>query len=334
MDVERSTNALALKETGFPAVALPEGVDTELLRLGGPTGPALLHVVCGSVNQCVACIQSGDLSVIAVRRSGSPLSMVSCVVGDHQWPLAFDSPALRVGLRKFFFAFPGFFYGLALPEGSSDEDVERLETILKMFCTYENEAGEEAYPKMKKLSIRGPSPGTPLPEPSTRDETTAKLQRALRTSAAAKLVTKVLLRNAVDPKLHVDITAPVTSASLAAGPHVLASLRTVSDVVDAVEAARGIGVGGWSMAPDLWVEPPDGSSYWHFNVAGLTMVLRAVAAVAARARAVGRVAGQGGGRSFSTLAGQETGMSTVEDESHASGASTSGNFVIETARPS
>lgn len=145
MDMERSTNALATKARSSPPVSLPEGVDAKLLRLGGgAAGRALLYVVCGGLNESVACVQSGDFSVTATRRSGStPLTMVSCVVGEHQWPLAGDSPALRVGPRKFSFAFPGFFYGLALPEGCSDEEVEKLESILSTFCTYEDHAGEE-----------------------------------------------------------------------------------------------------------------------------------------------------------------------------------------------
>lgn len=183
------------------------------------------------------------------------------------------------------------------------------------FCSGDSEAEfwASAYAKIRNLSV-GAAAAAPL-NAAGREQTAAKMQRALRASAATKLVAKVLLQDAIDPGRHVELSGGATTPG--GRPYVLAGLRAVSDVVDAVEAARGIGVPGWSPTSEQWLPPPERKAYWHFNVAGLTLVLRAVAAVTARA---GRLAGQGTGghRSAATLAGQPGGetRTVVENQSY------------------
>ena len=92
-------------------------------------------------------------------------------------------------------------------------------------------------------------------------------QRALRVSAATKLISTVLVQEAVDPGRHLEVTG-----SGGAPPHyVVAGVRAVADVVDAVEAAA-------AAAAPLMASSPS----WRFSPAGLALVLRAINAMTAR----------------------------------------------------
>ncbi|MQL71760.1 hypothetical protein Taro_004067 [Colocasia esculenta] len=339
--MESSKSASDRKGKGVtePRYSSVTGAVAELVRIGGTAGHALLSIVCGRTSESVARVDSGDYSVVLIVRSGTnPLCLLSCVVGEHQWPLSRDSPVLRVGPRRFSFAFPGFFYGLTLPEGCFDEDVRKLEVILHTFCSYENHARERgarsgidfwasSYAKIKKLTfgpaqsatLRGRSGNPPLPtvQRGPREKATLMWQRALRTSAATKLVAKVLFGDAVDPDLHVEFTVPGAAATTSAsGSYVIARLRAITDVVDAVEAARGVGMGSWSMAPCHWAPAiilPDGAMHWHFNMRGLTLVLRALAAVAAEPNADGVQEGRGAEEGGSSLLGGQAGGGSMEE---------------------
>ncbi|WOL19419.1 hypothetical protein Cni_G28217 [Canna indica] len=116
-----------------------KGTDTELLVVSG--GPTELLVLCGG--DAVKGFRVGRLSLHMIRVKSSPVCMVSCMVGDHQWMLAKDSFVLRVAVRKYVFAMPGFCYGLALPASGADPDCRTLEEILMRFCSYRDLKGTE-----------------------------------------------------------------------------------------------------------------------------------------------------------------------------------------------
>ena len=111
------------------AAELAAGTESEMIRINGTE----LYLMGG---ERIAIIRTGEFAVRVVKQSQSPLSAAFCSVGDHQWPLGKDCPVLRVGLRRFSFALPGFFYGLALPENCSEDELKRLEETLMRFSCY------------------------------------------------------------------------------------------------------------------------------------------------------------------------------------------------------
>lgn len=120
-----------------------KGTDTELLTVtSSASHPTNLFVLCGDRFEASKAFWAGDFSVRIIRLSGNPVSMVTCMVGDHQWMLAKDSMVLRVAARSFVFALPGLLYGLALPCGELEKKQCRmLEEIFASFCAYQDLVG-------------------------------------------------------------------------------------------------------------------------------------------------------------------------------------------------
>ncbi|RWW24648.1 hypothetical protein GW17_00011061 [Ensete ventricosum] len=254
-----------------------KGTDTELLALHG--GSAELLLLCGERFDAVQAFRTGRLSLHMIRTKGNPpVCMVSSMVGDHQWMLAEDSLVLRVDPHKYVFAMPGFCYGLALPASGSDHECRTLEEILARFCAYRDLAVEEAdtwahaYDEMTKLTTiaaaidtttggaRRPSTATGCA--SSESEKWKKIQRAVRTSAMVKLLSRSLLTGALDPRKHLHLTAGNS----------LPSMRVIGDLADVIETGR---------------RPPavDGrNSFWYVNGEGIRLLLAILSACSAAER--------------------------------------------------
>lgn len=113
------------------------GSNTELLAIDG--NPTTLFVLCGDKFDSVQAFRLGDFSVNMVRvKTTKPISMLTCMVGDHQWMLAKDSLVASVGERRFVFGLPGFCYGMELGSGEQKQKYETLEGIFTRFCAYQD----------------------------------------------------------------------------------------------------------------------------------------------------------------------------------------------------
>lgn len=123
-----------------------------------------------------------------------------------------------------------------------------------------------------------------------------KAQKAIRMSAIAKLVSKALVRGAVNFNYHVNIVGTKDTDTWA-----LASIRAFSDVIDAVETA-GRSITNGHHSPMLL----SGVKYWNFNKSGLVLLLRAVAT-----SAVIHVRRSSAGRDFGCLKNEGTGVSCM-----------------------
>ncbi|KAL5992270.1 hypothetical protein ACLOJK_013186 [Asimina triloba] len=120
--------------TAESSLRCPTGTDTVLVRVAAAGLWIIGHDQSAAI---VIAICSGEFLVRVLSQSGSSLSMAVCMVGDHQWPLAIDTPVLKVGPRRFSFALPGFFLGLALPDSCTGSDL-KLQGILMRFCAFED----------------------------------------------------------------------------------------------------------------------------------------------------------------------------------------------------
>lgn len=69
--------------------------------------------------------------------------MCVCMVGDLQWPLAKDSPVIRVGHRSFAFAMPGLLYGVQFSPTCNFDLIHSLLPVFRKFGYYKdiNETG-------------------------------------------------------------------------------------------------------------------------------------------------------------------------------------------------
>eukprot|EP01018_Ginkgo_biloba_P038049 Gb_40006 [translate_table: standard] len=223
---------------------VPTGSENELLRIRG----AQLCLIDGEES---VIIQSGDFAFHVIKQTESPLAATVGLVGDFQWPVGKDSPALKVGNKKYAFALPGLVYGLVLPANTPVEAVQSLEGLLQQYSTFEqypeisdgaenNEQGwlvqarqevaeywTSVAPQVEKISTqmarRMPTAGSSSPPcsdmecvaPSPPVQKTSKalgdlsprmmkrIQQARRMSAVAKLLSKTLLRGAINANRHV-----------------------------------------------------------------------------------------------------------------------------------
>ena len=233
------------KHSSPPPVTLPEGPNVELLHLDG----AALHLACG---RAFSLIRRGAFSLLSSRKPSSQLSFLSCAVGDFHWPLSSDSFVIRLSPTRFSFSFPTFLYLIILPDHFPDHHYSKLISVLQFFCNF-----KDLHDCQNNMKMGMTVSTSPPPYPVK--------QRALRVSAATKLISRVLVQEAVDPGRHLEVTG-----SGGAPPHyVVAGVRAVADVVDAVEAAA---------AAPLMASSPS----WRFSPAGLALVLRAISAMTAR----------------------------------------------------
>ncbi|GJM98957.1 hypothetical protein PR202_ga16011 [Eleusine coracana subsp. coracana] len=265
------------------------GMDTELVA-----GPAVsLYVLCGDRFEAAQLFRTGGLSVHMVRVEGHPVSMASCTVGDHQWMLARDALVARVAARAFVFELPGFFYAVVVPPdaaGGADRKCATMADIFSRFSAYHDlttttEADEEAgdlnlnqqhpgpwvraHARIQRLK-RATSPARQATAGDAPSDRARQMERAVRTSAVVKLLSRSLLAGVLQPSRHLTISlggAGTRAASSAAAA--LPSKSVVSDLLDAIETnraapRRGPGAGG--------------TGWWGLNVEGVMLLLRVVQA--------------------------------------------------------
>ncbi|KAF0913195.1 hypothetical protein E2562_020359 [Oryza meyeriana var. granulata] len=284
------------------------GRETQLLAAEG--SPVSLFVLCGDRFEAARLFRSGGLSVHMARVEGHPVSMASCSVGDHQWMLARDALVARLDARVFVFEMPGFFYAVVVPPdggGAAERKCATLAEIFSRFCSYhglsttqqgEDEAADlnqhsnpwvRAHARIQRLK-RPASPPVGQPtadEPAERAVAVglaSQLERAVRTSAVVKLLSRSLLAGALQPARHLTITlagASSNNAGTSAGASAAAALPSkavVSDLLEAIETsrtsprreARRAGGGG------------GGPGWWCLNVEGVMLLLRVIQAVRGR----------------------------------------------------
>ncbi|GJN34151.1 hypothetical protein PR202_gb22794 [Eleusine coracana subsp. coracana] len=242
------------------------GMDTELLAVDGVSGPAVsLYVLCGDRFDAAQLFRSGGLSVHMVRVEGHPVSMASCTVGDHQWMLARDALVARVAARAFVFELPGFFYAVVVPPdaaGGADRKCATMVDIFSRFSAFhdltntttteadDEEAGDlnlnqqhadpwvRAHARIQRLK-RAISPARQATAGDAPADRARQMERAVRTSAVVKLLSRSLLAGVLQPSRHLTISlgggAGTRAASAAAA---LPSKSVVSDLLDAIETNR------------------------------------------------------------------------------------------------
>lgn len=259
--------------------------ETELVRIFA----AELSVMGGDRS---VVMRTGEFVVLVVTQPLSPLSVAICMVGDHQWPVAKDCPVLRVGLRSFSFALPGFLYGLAFPESCSEEELKRVQGILMRFCAYENhseteEVTDSNFDTMETKTDFWPSALSKMEflsrqmlaqiviEPKSKfsleksNDMHSKSQRALRMSATVKLVARLIVKGVIHVNFHVNLKGSEDGEIQA-----FATMQTFADIMEAVET-RGRSI---MDAPCGNYKLSSGVKYWNFNKFGLALILRAVLA--------------------------------------------------------
>ncbi|KAG8049548.1 hypothetical protein GUJ93_ZPchr0009g1923 [Zizania palustris] len=277
------------------------GRETQLLADEG--SPVSLFVLCGDRFEAARMFRSGGLSVHMARVGGHPVSMASCAVGDHQWMLARDAIVARLDSRVFVFEMPGFFYAVVVPpdgDASGAAAAERkcatLAEILSRFCAYHDlsttQGAEEdgdlnkhpnpwvrSHARIQRLKRPSSPPGhaTTADAPAERAGAVvgiaSQLERAVRTSAVVKLLSRSLLAGALQPARHLTITlAAGATASAAALP----SKTVVSDLLEAIETSR--------TAPrrEERSAGSGGPGWWRLNVEGVMLLLRVIRAVRGR----------------------------------------------------
>ncbi|KAJ1289462.1 hypothetical protein BS78_02G166100 [Paspalum vaginatum] len=272
------------------------GVETELLSVDGGAAVSLF-VLCGDRFDDAQLFRSGPLALRMARVDGHPVSVASCAVGDHQWMLARDALAARVGARSFVFELPGFFYAVLVPPApDADSKCATMADIFSRFCAYhdlsaadggdDEPAGElnpspwvRAHARIQRLERHAASPAGGHAAPSDRAK---QMERAVRTSAVVKLLTRSLLAGVLQPARHLVVTAcgDTSRASAAALP----SKSVVSDLLDAIETNRA--------SPRRGSAGSGGLGWWSLNVEGVMLLLRVVQAVRGRKHLAAAAAGE------------------------------------------
>ncbi|KAK1309224.1 hypothetical protein QJS10_CPA09g00483 [Acorus calamus] len=265
------------------------GIDKDMVRIPD----CRLHVFDGAAAKAEAAVmmmREGELRVHILKQTTSPVALTVFMVGTHHWPAAKDAPAVRVGPRRFAFGLPGVLYGLELPEGCEEGVVGMVEGLLLRFCTYEDHSFDQEFKDLDQatdefwataaseiahvtaaiLDSVAARSGTMTSPPSTTDANQLSL-RAIRLSAATKVVARAVLSGFVGPRAHIEFLGPAADTP---GPRaVFPSVLAFSDYVESVERVLG-GVGQraplerWSLAR--------GIGYWRFNRTGLALLLGSI----------------------------------------------------------
>ncbi|CAN6182095.1 unnamed protein product [Urochloa humidicola] len=267
------------------------GMDTELLSIDDAA--VSLFVLCGDRFEAAQLFRSGSLSLHMLRVEDHPVSMASCTVGDHQWMLARDALVARVDARAFVFELPGFFYAVVVPPdaagGGADRKCGTMADIFSRFCSYhdlskaaegdDDEAGEvnqnpwaRAHARIQRLKRHASPPGHAAAADAQADRA-RQMERAVRTSAVVKLLTRSLLAGVLQPARHLAI-AGANAGTSARATAALPSKSVVSDLLDAIETNRAAprrGSGGGGAV-----------GWWSLNVEGIMLLLRVVQAVRGR----------------------------------------------------
>ncbi|CAL5088622.1 unnamed protein product [Urochloa decumbens] len=289
------------------------GMDTELLSINDAA--VSLFVLCGDRFEAAQLFRSGALSLHMLRVEGHPVSMASCTVGDHQWMLARDALVARVDARAFVFELPGFFYAVVVPPdaaaGGADRKCNTMADIFSRFCSYhdltkladgdDDEAGEvnqnpwaRAHARIQRLKRHAASPPGHAAGDAQADRA-RQMERAVRTSAVVKLLTRSLLAGVLQPARHLTIALAGgganagTSAARASAAAALPSKSVVSDLLDAIETNR-------AAAPRRDARRAPGGAgavgWWSLNVEGIMLLLRVVQAVRGRKNLAAPAAGE------------------------------------------
>ncbi|CAL5074597.1 unnamed protein product [Urochloa decumbens] len=289
------------------------GMDTELLSIDDAA--VSLFVLCGDRFEAAQLFRSGALSLHMLRVEGHPVSMASCTVGDHQWMLARDALVARVDARAFVFELPGFFYAAVVPPdaaaGGADRKCATMADIFSRFCSYhdltkqaaegdDDEAGEvnqnpwaRAHARIQRLKRHASPPGHAAD--AQANDRARQMERAVRTSAVVKLLTRSLLAGVLQPARHLTIALAGgaanagTSSARASAAAALPSKSVVSDLLDAIETNRAAaprrdarrGLGGAGAV-----------GWWSLNVEGIMLLLRVVQAVRGRKHLAAPAAGE------------------------------------------
>lgn len=106
------------------------GSQRELIHIRG----AQLYLIDGEES---VLMQSGEFSLKLLKQTHSPLAVVVANVGEVQWPVGKDAPALKVFHWRYTFALPGLVYGVVLPDSTSGVTIQQFETILAEYSTFE-----------------------------------------------------------------------------------------------------------------------------------------------------------------------------------------------------
>ncbi|XP_042404926.1 uncharacterized protein LOC121995183 [Zingiber officinale] len=247
-----------------------KGTDTELIAVGSEAAMAAKLIVIGADGGSEGgrqVFRAGRLSVRMIRVASSPVCLVSCMVRDHQWTLAGDAVVLRVAPRMYVFPMPGFCYGLTLPCGGAyDDECRTLEEMLLRFCAFRclessssrrrGESGDvwsHAFEEVKKLAsvtVTGDASSSSTGPASPVSAGRREIQRAVRTSAVVKLLSRSLLTGALDTRKHLDLTVGAS----------LPSMQMTADLLDMIETGRR----GALAAP---------SGLWCINDEGMKLLL-------------------------------------------------------------
>lgn len=121
-----SSNSSSSLESGESSM----GSQRELINFSG----ARLYLIDGEESVLMT---SGEFSLKLLKQTYSPLAVVVASVGEVQWPVGKDAPALKVWNRRYTFALPGLVYGLILPDTTPFSTLHHLETILAEYTTFE-----------------------------------------------------------------------------------------------------------------------------------------------------------------------------------------------------
>ncbi|CAN6204298.1 unnamed protein product [Urochloa humidicola] len=275
------------------------GMDTELLSIDDAA--VSLFVLCGDRFEAAQLFRSGALSLHMLRVEAHPVSMASCTVGDHQWMLARDALVARVDARAFVFELPGFFYAVVVsPDAAAaDRKCATMADIFSRFCSYhdltkalegdddDEESSEvnqnpwaRAHARIQRLKRHAASPPGHAAADAQADRA-RQMERAVRTSAVVKLLTRSLLAGVIQPARHLTIAsagggaANAGTSSTRASAAALPSKSVVSDLLDAIETNR-------AAAPRRDARRGGAVGWWSLNVEGIMLLLRVVQAVRGR----------------------------------------------------
>ncbi|CAD6219554.1 unnamed protein product [Miscanthus lutarioriparius] len=216
----------------------------------------------------------------------------------------------RIDSRAFVFELPGFFYAVVVPPDAAGGAAERkcatMAEIFSRFCAYHDlaaaDGGDEpagelntnpwvrAHARIQRLKRHtSPTGQAAADAPSDRAR---QMERAVRTSAVVKLLTRSLLAGVLQPGRHLTITTGggAANAGTSSRPSTAAlpSKSVVSDLLDAIETNRA--------APRRDARRGSGGSgglgWWNLNVEGIMLLLRVVQAVRGRKHLAAPAAGE------------------------------------------
>ncbi|BFI25559.1 spartin [Marchantia polymorpha subsp. ruderalis] len=130
-------------------VDMPTGTETELLRISG----AQLFLLDGeeSVRMGV-----GNFALMMTVQAQTPLAAMVAQVADVQWPVGKDGPVLKLANYRYTFSIPGLLYGVILPKDVSKELIQKFESLMQQYCTFEVRPDILKAAEIRNLRLRHP----------------------------------------------------------------------------------------------------------------------------------------------------------------------------------